>query len=523
MFSFAMLMIVFNAVVLGGNSMGNGNSRVEPTWLTRPQTRPDRDNDPFEIKVEVNPVIYVDHPNRVPAPVPAHRPTFGYPWNHRPTISNTPVRTTGPYTPVRPTGVAGEKPCDQDDCPCKHKTGSDRRPRRTLTPTAAPTEFPSRAPTSNPTLMPSTGPTQAPTPTPTTAVPTSNPTAFPTGLPTPAPTTEMAEPQDGSGCSNAEFITLAVLTDVEDEEACAAECFAYGGDCEHAQFTSGWIPWGNGHFSGGYDDVVNTPEVQDLLLETCKITPCGEGQSFCAEDTDDLCKAAGTFGCPDDEPCVSVGPASAGCGEDIGAHTAIECVDEDNGQHGSIDIGSVLTMDTYDDCRVEKVSGAQCGGTPHANSCFGPYQDSAEFEAFVGDELSWTFSAEPTGDGSSSVADWYEVMVLILREGVPVAIPTYRYGNTTVTAVTNSWTVDTDSTNYQIRFLVGSYDHSGKQKLGAVMDVHAFERRDSQGQGYKKCRLLGSGCDEQPMDESSLSSRSDPTPAPSSPLPPPMA
>merc|ERR1712024_241994 len=115
-----------------------------------------------------------------------------------------------------------------------------------------------------------------------------------------------------------------------------------------------------------------------------------------------------------DEPCVSVGPASAGCGTDIGAHTAMECVNSGVPQ-GSIDIGTVLSMDTGT-VYCAGVSGPKCGGNPHANSCFGPYQDSDVFEAVAGDVLSWTYSAAAGGD-------WYEVMVLMLRDGEPVAIP----------------------------------------------------------------------------------------------------
>lgn len=319
----------------------------------------------------------------------------------------------------------------------------------------------------------------------------------------------MADPQAGLGCSNAAAIMLTppgVMTDVADAESCAAECFAFGGDCENAQFTEGWIAWGEGHTSGGYDDVVNTAEVQVLLEETCKITPCGTDLDlYCVEPSDSLCKPAGTFGCPEDEPCVSVGPASAGCGTDIGAHTATECTDDDGVSSGSIDIGTKLKMATGTS-DVERVDDAECGGNPHALSCYGPYQDSDIFEAVAGDKLTWTYEAS-AGCNSNSDCDWYEVMVLILRDGVPVAIPTFRYGKEMPEKLTESWTVDQTSASYQIRFIVGSHDKTGGGKLGGKMDVHSFERKNAQGEGYNMCRLLAGGCDVQEIQGSSLSAR----------------
>merc|ERR1719192_697583 len=384
----------------------------------------------------------------------------------------------------------------------------------TAGPTLNPTSEPSAAPSANPTETPTTSeptqiPTAGPTQNPTNAEPTANPTespttAEPTEMPTTSPTAmplPLSEVQPELGCSNAAAITLTppgVLTDIADAETCKAECDAFGPACDAAQFTAGWIAWGQGHTTGGYDDVVNTAEVQALLETTCKITPCGTGGTFCAAPGNSLCKAAGTFGCPDDEPCVSVGPASAGCGTDIGAHTAMECVDEDGVGQGSIDIGTVLSLDTgAAECGY--VSAPQCGGNPHANSCFGPYQDSDVFEAVAGDELSWTYSAAAGGD-------WYEVMVLILRDGEPVAIPTYRYGDQSA-VLTDTWTVDQASSSYQIRFVVGSYDKTGGTVLGGVMEVHSFERKNSQGEGYSMCRLLAQGCDVQEIQGSELSIR----------------
>lgn len=304
--------------------------------------------------------------------------------------------------------------------------------------------------------------------------------------------------QPDQGCSNAADITLVEMPGL-DAEACKAECDAYGFGCHAAMTTVGVVAWGTGHTQGGYDDVFTSPALQSLLQGECKVTSCGSSSEVqqndaCKEHSDTaFCKPAGQNGCPPDEACTSVGPASHCVGE-LSSHTAEECVDSSQNYQGSITIGDTLVMDTGNANTPIQVAPAYCAPAPsssqeHARSCFGPYQDSAPFDALAGDTISWEYKAE-------GGQDWYEVMVIILRDGVPVALPTHRFGSKIDDFRIDSWTVDQDSANYVIRFVVGSYDYSGYQALGASMEVKKFGRVDPQGNGYAICRLLGSGCNQ---------------------------
>jgi len=331
-----------------------------------------------------------------------------------------------------------------------------------------------------------------------TPAPTTQPTVAPTNAPTWGP---LGDVQADQGCSNAADLTIVTFDGAEaaDGEACKAACDAHGMDCNAAAYTLGWVAWGNGETSGGYTDVFASQEIQDLLANTCKISPCtasGGIPSNCGGE----CHAAGTHGCPADEPCMSVGPASAGCGGTIPAHTALECENSSSGLIGTLDLGDQLVLNTHS-ATCPGVSSPQCQGNPHAESCFGPYQDSEAFAANEGDEINWTYLAVG-GD------DWYEVMVIILRDGVPVAIPTYRFGDAIADYRTDYWTVDETSANYVIRFVVGSYDWTGGTALGARMEVSGFGLTDSDGNGYALCRLLTEGCDQVQLTDGELATRS---------------
>lgn len=322
------------------------------------------------------------------------------------------------------------------------------------------------------------------------------------------------------GCSNAAQISLAELTGVSTAEECKNECTAFGQACEAAQFESGWIAWGDGQPTGGFE-FTQTTKMQQLLAQTCKVSPCGDaslGQTqyvpkagfhpgFCVMKTSNVCSNPGQDQCPDDEFCVSLGGSA--CSSNIGTHTAKSCGTGTNPQPPP----SLLVMNTGGASVQSLPGGAKlgsCGGTQtHANSCFGPFQDSEEFIAAAGDLISWEYKA--TGSG-----DWFEVMVVVMKGDEPVHIPTYRFGDQLLNFMTDEWTIPEDGDNWKIRFIVGSYDASGLGGLGAQMQVKKFGRTDANGVPYKKCRLLGSGCSEVNIpcadNECGLSTRPDADP-----------
>merc|ERR1712039_985940 len=86
-------------------------------------------------------------------------------------------------------------------------------------------------------------------------------------------------------------------------------------------------------------------------------------------------------------------------------------------------------------------------------------------------------------------------MVVIYSKGQPIAIPTLRFGKT-IEYRTDTYTIPKSGKDYKIRFIVGSYDFTGKQKLGAKMEIDSFGRVDKNGKGYNMCRLLSRGCNQ---------------------------
>merc|ERR1719436_1985826 len=120
---------------------------------------------------------------------------------------------------------------------------------------------------------------------------------------------ELGPVQTGKGCSNAADIMLTPpgeVSGITDAEGCRTMCDGYGAACNAAQFTTGWIAWGDSQTSGGYTTVYQSAGVQTLLGSTCKLATCSD----CSSGT---CNSAGTFGCLSTETCTSIGLAGAGC------------------------------------------------------------------------------------------------------------------------------------------------------------------------------------------------------------------